>query len=123
MKLPDKLAAKREDCYKAAEKRGYRSKDGSYSGFIDNFSEGYVDGFNAGAAEVLAIAEKLAEALKAECCCTGERDYLKGNFIKCDACEALANWEAWKCTLKADNCTPATYNTHPPVEDGSDESW
>lgn len=36
--------------------------------------------------------KKLVEALKRECCCTGELDSdLKE--IKCDACEAIADWK------------------------------
>ena len=80
-KLPDKLAARRD-----GEATAYELATGPV---------GYRNGFNAGAAEVLAMAERLVEALRLHDCAKGS-SYFDGEdrvVAKCSACEAL---EAWK---------------------------
>lgn len=87
MKLPDKLAARRD-----GEATAYELATGPV---------GYRNGFNAGAAEVLAMAEKLVEALSY--CLRDDTDTehygceVKAKvYKKSEARKALVDWEAWK---------------------------
>ncbi len=87
-KLPDKLAAK-------MQAQVNRYKDDS----CWNEADAYSFGFQAGAAEVLAMAERLAEALdELRDLMEGVRegDYRPDSFTCQPAKQALADWETWK---------------------------
>lgn len=82
-KLPDKLAALRDSKFREPELQSQMSVSSHY------FT--YCEGFNAGAAEVMAMAEKLASTLAI--LSTHEPSW-DDDF--CRAKATLADWQAWK---------------------------
>jgi hypothetical protein len=98
-KLDNIIAWQSLASFYSASKKATRGGD---SWDAKSLERGYVDGRQAqfectknlskGYDELKAQADKLAEALRWECCCPGETNWTTGKPILCDACEVLAKY-------------------------------
>lgn len=96
MKLPKELEVKRDELAKSrAVQIEIKQRQNPTLSVFENANRSYIKGFDAGAAEVLARAELLFEAMThLECDCDGMSRAL-GREIICLRCETLAEWESF----------------------------